>query len=216
MKKLSQQADKTTQAIDLAFQALLAEYTAIRDASLSRDQILGGLENLLMIILSATVVSIPEIINRQLFIVLPVLSLFLSGIVFARLNQSRLNWELAQYEKDVLRKNLSDFFRITGSSMIVDFVENLWQWQAFHRNQLRKGFFLSRIIRLPMNIGMEPFLLLVSVGVLGLFVYLRGLYGGTTLELVIFVIACFYFAWLVLTYVEFVLWLNSVIARNKS
>lgn len=106
MTKQSKSSGVPDRTIELAIQALIAEYHAMRDASLSRDARKGALENSMMIVFSAAIVGLLTIISQQQYILLPVLSLLSSALALAHFYQDRLLNDLALYEVKCSNHNL--------------------------------------------------------------------------------------------------------------
>ncbi|MBI3957683.1 MAG: hypothetical protein HY328_02650 [Chloroflexi bacterium] len=185
----------------MAFSALLAEYKAMRDASVSRDTVRGSLENFMMLFLSAAVVGLPAILVQQQYLLLSALSLIFSTIALAYMSQARLISELAMYENEVLRPQLLKLL-LQGrhSEKPPEGIDEVWQWQSYlHKKRLR-GYAFFRIGR--MHIDLTPLFVVGSIGFLLLFMYYRGLTNLALPELAVFLLACLGCLWLVLALIQ--------------
>lgn len=175
---------------DLAFQALVVEYTSIREASLSRDQIKGSLENFMMLVLTGAVIALPTIISQQQFLLFPIFSIIFSNIALAHLGKTWRVSDLAAYEEQ-LRLRLINLISAEQSPNILHIdLDWLWQWQLFLRNT-RGGKLHSRLYAI-FSSGMETLFVFVSVGFLLLFLYYRGIIGLSDIEIILIIIATTY------------------------
>jgi hypothetical protein len=199
-------------ALNMVSNALIAEYNAMRDASLSRDHRVSSLENLIMIVFSATIVGLPTIISQQQFLVLPLLSLLLSALTVSYRRQGRLLRELANYENDVLRPKLQSLLRQASHPCnLPDGLDMLWQWQGYHTGWQRNSSLLQVIMRRVAPRGLRQLSLLISAGYLLLFIYYRGWANLLIPETALFLLALLYLAPIVFEIVyNFVLDIRSI------
>jgi hypothetical protein len=109
--------------------ALIAEYNAIRAASLSRDQNRNFLMQFEFVVLSAIIAGLPAILDRGFWLILPATSILLVSLAGTSLDQAALVWELALYESGVLRPRL---ISALGYSNSPGGVIGIWDWQNFH------------------------------------------------------------------------------------
>jgi hypothetical protein len=198
---MEEKPDQEKHLTDFASDALIAEYEAVREASLSRDQISGSLENFMMLTFSATLVGLPTIIIQKQYILLLILSLLVSALALARRGQGWLRHVLANYENEVLRPNLQKLLRqASHSHELPSNLSTLWSWQDYLDKQQRSGSVVSRVFRRFVAVGLGPLSVLASVGYLLLYLYYRGLWNLDLPEGVLFVLSLIYSAWVVVVY----------------
>lgn len=178
--------------IDMAFQATLAEYDSIREASLSRDQIIGTLNNFIMVVLAAAIASAPVVIAQKLFWLLLVFSIVISGIALTRQRQAWLQNVLARYEQRILKPRLMALILQTNPSQeSTTSLSNLWQWQAYYREQFA-GSFASTVTHLLIFSGLETLLVILPWGFLLLFFYYRNVTTLAFSEIILSLLAGVY------------------------
>lgn len=195
------QSQQESQALELTSTALLAEYHAIRDASLARESIMGSLENFMMVVLSAAIVTLPTLIKDQHFLLLPVVALILSVIALARRHQAYVHDDLASYEREVLRPQVVALIQhVHISQQLSEITNRLWQWQSFFQRRQSQGRLLVKLTRTWISYGLEPLFVLSSLGFLLLFVYYRGIANWTIPEVIAFVLAVFFSLWIALLF----------------
>lgn len=190
-----------SQAFELVSQALLAEYGAIRDAPLARESIVGSLENFMMVVVSAAIVTLPTLIKDQQFLLLPIVALILSTIALARHHQAYVHGDLSSYESEVLQPRLVGLIRqIDPSAQLSDTVAGLWQWQSYFRKKQLQGRLPGRLTRIWTTHGLEPLFVLTCLGFLLLFLYYRGTVNWTVPEMISFILAAVFSVWITLLF----------------
>jgi len=148
MVKNSDPKESTKYALDIASDALIAEYNAMRAAKLSRDQIWSSLTNFMMIVYSAIVVSLPTIISQKQYLLLPFLSLVLAVLALSNRAQTLLMRDLIEYEVEVLRPKLQSLLKqASHPNEIPDGLGELWEWENYHQRKRLGGSILSRVFR---------------------------------------------------------------------
>jgi hypothetical protein len=176
--------------------AIIAEFGAVREASLSRDQLIANLDNFVIVLLSAALVGLSTIISRHWFVALPMIAIVFTAVGFTRRMQVRLRFELGDYElllADRLQRLLTD---MSGALDTPPAVSNLWRWQAYH--QRRSKGVLSRGFRTLTAGGMEIVFVVASVGALALFFSLAPTNHLTAAEIALVALAIPYLAMLLL------------------
>ena len=194
MTEQPKDSDTIAQTLEMAFQALLAEYKAIREASLSRDQRKGLFENFMMIVLSAAVIGLPTVITQQQYLLLLAFSIIISAIAFAHHRQEQLLLQLVLYESEVLRPQLLELIHQTASpKQLPESIDALWQWQAYHLRAGKRPLIL-RFIRRLIFADLKSLFVLASVGFILLFIFYRGVVALTIPEYALLALASLYSA----------------------
>ena len=116
--------------------ALIAEYNAIRAASLAREHNRNVLMQFELVVLSAVLAGLPTMLDRGFWLILPGVSILLMSLVSASIDQSALLWELALYECGVLRPRL---ISLLGYSDTPAGMVGIWDWQNFHMRTRRRS-----------------------------------------------------------------------------
>ncbi len=206
---LSEPEDNTEQVLQIAANALIAEYNAIRTASLTRDQIFSTVANFGVVLMVAILASLPTVISQQRYqLLLPFFSFLASSLALANLSQRWLLETLARYENDDLSSRLQALFHsATKAESLPKDLAGYWQWQAYLKKDRDKGSFLYRISRSLSRTAPAILPLLASIGFIFLFIYHRGLSGLTLPEHILFYLAVTYSVFAVLAY--------SVFLKNK-
>lgn len=121
-------------SIELAFNAVLKEYEAIREAALSRDQYRNSLMNYFVALLSAAILVLDYIISSNLFFVFLAFAVLISTLGLIYIFNGKLNTYLLSYEHSVLRRQAEDLLRkaeaITGTGNH----HKVMQWQEYYRD----------------------------------------------------------------------------------
>jgi hypothetical protein len=210
----------TDPSLEMLFSALTAEYESTRETSRSRDQLLGSLMNFMMLVFSAAFVFLsatPAQPNSPPnYLILLLISIVFTALSMHYLWQFRVIQELAAYENDVLRPKLDAIFKAVGyaKDVTVDTYQ-LWQWQSYLAKQEAQGTSLTRFVRGLTRAGM-PFLSIVgSIGFLLLFLYYRGIWGLSQVELVLLLVASLYSLALLIAVIRPVLAMIGLYVKAK-
>jgi hypothetical protein len=145
--------------------ALITEFTAIREASLSRDQMKQTLENFMVIILSAVFVAYPTIVEKELFTIFPIVSIIITALAFSRRQQSVLATRLVEYEK-VLQQNMISMIQASSkkSEKLPPNLNQIWNWQSYlHLRAFEKKRF-KRLFVGMIHSGLTIIISMVSLG----------------------------------------------------
>ena len=145
-------------------QALLVEYNAITESRLSRGRMRQTLENFIIVILSAFFVSYSTIVAEGLFLVLPIVSIFLTGLAFSIRQQSVVAWRLWEYET-ILQKNMIALIQssVKNTEELPPRLEYLWGWQSFYLQRGQKNNkFKSLTIKL-VNSGIAIIIPIIAI-----------------------------------------------------
>jgi hypothetical protein len=171
-------------SLEMLFSALTAEYESTRVTSRSRDHLLGSLMNFMIVIISGAIAALPTILEKGLYFVLLLISIFLSALTMHYLWQGRLILTLASYENDFLRPKLASLFKAMGyAENIPRDTYELWQWQTYLAQTEARGSLYDRFVRGLTRAGTPLLSTLVSVGCLLSFIYYRGVRNLPLLEL---------------------------------
>lgn len=144
---------------DYYLDALIAEYNATREASLAREAIVQTLNTIIFTVIAIAFASFPLIIEKELFIILPVISMLLISLMFSKQAHSRFIYQLIEYE-NILQKNIQSFIKSLEKDKTQQppLIDKLWNWQSFHlgkreyitigrkqKIKLRKGLFYGGV-----------------------------------------------------------------------
>jgi hypothetical protein len=131
--------NKIKQCDEYYFQALLTEYEAIRNSSLSRDTVKQTIENFIILVVSALIASYSIIIKENLILTFPVVSIILTSLAFTRHKQHMLLLSLSEYEK-VLQVNLIEFVKSAKNfdAKLPPNIDLLWNWQNYLKSSNRR------------------------------------------------------------------------------
>ena len=215
MTRQSGLADFEDSGVALAFEALLAEYKATREALLACDEIIVSLEGFTMLILSTALTGLPFVLKEQMYVILPVLSLVVSAIGLARQTHTRSANALSSHERLLSKKLLALINHANGLEHLPSSLQGLWQRPSYHPQQHQKSSSLSRVTRRLARVRLGPLYWAASTGFLGLFVFLRGLQSLMIWEAVIFCLASIYCIWMILVHGSyFAVHLYNVARKN--
>jgi hypothetical protein len=197
--------DNTDLIIQIAANALIAEYNAMRAASLSRDQIFSAVASFGIALMVAILASLPTVISQQRYqLLLPFFSFLASSLALANMSQRWLLETLACYENDELAPRLRAMFDgATRPEMLPDGLNRYWQWQAYLKSDRNKGSFLYRVSKSLSGLAPSLLPLLASLGFIFLFIYHHGLSSLTIPESILFYLAVVYGLLTLLVYFVF-------------
>ena len=119
-KLRSRKPSLPAKALEFAFNATVAEYTAMRATVLSRDEYRNSLLNYVFVFTGVLIAGLPILLERALYVALPIASIVIAGISLLHNHNSRLNTYFILYEHRVLRRRLetaiADAAAIVGRS----------------------------------------------------------------------------------------------------
>lgn len=204
--ELTKQTKSDEQVIQIAANALVAEYNAIRAASLARDQVFSTVANFGVVLMVAMIASLPTVVAQQRYqLLLPLFSFLASSLALATLSQRWLLETLARYENDVLSPRLQFLFQKADKHNETQAkLGGYWQWQAYLRNSRKGGSFLYRFSRRISSIAPSILPLFASIGFILLFLYHRGLVDLTPPESILFYLSILYCLLTTLVYSVFI------------
>jgi hypothetical protein len=199
--KISEESE-VVPVLKLALDALITEYNAMHESTRLHDQALSSLANFMILIFSASVAGLSVVISQQQYLLLlPIFSLPLSIIGLSYRRRAWLIDTHASYESEVLRPKLYTLLRkASHPEEIPEGANNLWEWQHYLVQQARHGSKIHRIARKFAYADIGHLSVIGSVGYVLLFLYYRGIFGLSLLEIVLLLVAGIYSAWLLLVY----------------
>lgn len=211
----SQTPNQYYQGFEFAFQALIADFNATRDAELAFIQQRVNLDNFTLLVISAIAVSYQTIVSQDLFLIFPLASLIITGIALTRRAQSRVLAYLGEYEKTLYFRLLEIITLASQQDKLLSHAEHLWQWQTFlacrhHSHTGTVGF-----IRYSARAGIHLIYLVTTTGFLLLLPYHKSLIEMSLPEAGLLFFAAFFWGLLALDYVQsFVSDLTSFFGLN--
>ena len=184
-------AKSKNQSNDYYFQALMTEYSIIRDSSLSRDTVKQTIENFIIIILSALIASYPLIIKEELILLFPIASIILTSLALTRHRQQLLLINLNEYEK-ILQKNLVDFIKSVRKTKEKSppSTDLLWNWQNFLKSKNRTANKLTILWIFKRGISSLSAVLPFFVALM--FVFHKSIETSNYIDFIVFILAVIY------------------------
>jgi hypothetical protein len=191
--------------LQIAGNALIAEYNAIRAASLARDQVFSSVANFGIVLLVAILASLPTVISQQRYqLLLPLFSIIASTLALTTLSQRWLVETLARYEIEELSARLQALFQLARKpELLPNNLARYWQWQSFLKHDRNKGILLTRFGRFIASAAPGTLPIFASLGFIYLFIYHRAFDNLTLPENFLFYLAVIYGLFTLLVYGAF-------------
>ena len=200
MPKKSKLIEVTEQNVNLVFQALLEELKSIKEEGFSRDRIMMQLDNFMIVILSAMLVSISVMLDRQLYIAFLGFSIILTSLALQRRLENIL-WEETNNYEEALRSRLIELISFNGGQDLPNsIVTGIWGRAAYKQKERQGISLLGRFFRTITAAGIIPVYILASVSNIALYTFFRGIQLTLPIEFIVYFVTIVYFAWMVIAY----------------
>jgi hypothetical protein len=129
---------RTEKNIELAFTAVMTEYSCIRDAALSRDKYRSSIINFFLLLLSASISALDYILSMRFFYIFLIIAIIFATLGMLYFFHTNLNNYLISYEHNVLRKQAENLIFDASERSGKKGSYKVLQWQGYYKNCISK------------------------------------------------------------------------------